>query len=167
MRSISIITKSILVVTALLVTRGAAHAESRWSRSVKAGAVQSMATKESEQRVSAAGTAVVHGTFYLSRTTCVGATDAFNVLLYVRQNGARFVVQDSGGMRFTGRGNRSGFSVSTRKLDRRSRISTTHEIAAGPVLSDYTANFRYTATLRRQIDGASCQSVFEGNLKVN
>lgn len=167
MRSISIITKSVLVVTALLVTRGAAHAENRWSSSVKGDAVHSMATKESAKRVSAAATAVVHGTFYLARTSCVGAADAFNVLLYVRQNGARFTVQDSGGMRFTGRGNGSGFSVSTRRIDRRSGISTTHQIAAGPVLSDYTANFRYTATLRRQIDGASCQSVFEGNLKVN
>jgi hypothetical protein len=168
MRSISIITKSILVVTtALLVARDTAHAESRWSRSVKAAPVQATATKASEQRVSAAGTAVVHGTFYLTSTSCVGAAEAFNVLLYVRQNGYRFTVHDSAGMRLTGRGNRAGFSVGTRKLDRRSGVTTTHEISAGPVLSDYTANFRYSATLRRKIDGASCQSIFEGNLKVN
>jgi hypothetical protein len=51
MGSISIIKKSILVVTALLVARDAAYAESKWSNSLKTTAVQSMGATRSEQRV--------------------------------------------------------------------------------------------------------------------
>lgn len=167
MRSISIITKAFLVATTVLATRGAAQAENIWAKTSKPTTAQAMSTKGSAQRVGAASTAVVHGTFYLVRTSCVGTSDAFNALLYVRQSGYRFSVQDSGGMKLSGRGNRTGFSVSTRKLDRRAGVTTTHVISAGPVLSDYTANFRYTATLRRNFDGATCQAVFEGTLQVN
>ena len=167
MSSISIITKSILVATALLVARDAAYAESKWSRSIKTNVMQSMGTQESAQRVNAAGTAVVAGTFYLTQTNCVGASDAFNAVLYVKQSGRRFTVQDSSGLRLTGQGNQRGFSVKARKFNFQSGIETTHSLSAGPVLTNYTANFRYTATLRRRLDGASCQSVFEGNLRVN
>ncbi len=167
MRSFSIFTKSILVATAVLVARDAAYASSKWSNSVKTAGVQSMATKESEQRVTAAGTAVVAGTFYLTQTNCIGAADAFNTVLYVKQSGRRFTVQDASGLRLTGHGNQRGFSVKARKFNFQSGIETTHSLSAGPVLTNYTANFRYTATLRRRLDGASCQSVFEGNLRVN
>jgi hypothetical protein len=167
MRSISIITKSILVVAALLVTRGAAHAETKWSKPIKADGVESMSEYKSGQRMSAAGTAVLHGTFYLTQTNCVGASDAFNTVLYVKQSGRRFTVQDSSGLRLTGRGSQRGFSVKARKFNFQSGIETNHVLSAGPVLANYTANFRYTATLRRRLDGASCQSVFEGNLRVN
>jgi hypothetical protein len=167
MGSISIIKKSILVVTALLVARDAAYAESKWSNSLKTTAVQSMGATRSEQRVNAAGTAVVAGTFYLTQTSCIGAADAFNTVLYVKQSGRRFTVQDSNGLRLRGRGSYRGFSVKARKFNFQSGIETTHSLSSGPVLSNYTANFRYTATLRRPLDGASCQSVFEGNLRVN
>lgn len=167
MRSISIITKSILVVTNLLVGRDAVHAESNWSNSVKTAGVHSMTTKDSEGRVNAAGAAVVAGTFYLTQTNCVGAADAFNTVLYVKQSGGRFTVQDASGLRLKGRGSYRGFSVKARKFNFQSGIETTHSISAGPVLMNYTANFRYTASLRRRLDGASCQSVFEGNLRVN
>ncbi len=167
MRSVSIITKTIFVAASILTTRSAALADTTWAKTSHPAKAQAMSQTSSGQRMSASSTAIVHGTFYLVSTSCVGTSDAFNALFSVRQSGYRFIVQDSGGMKLTGRGNRAGFSVSTRKLDRRAGVTTTHVISAGPVLSDYTANFRYTATLRRNVDGASCQAVFEGNLQVN
>ena len=167
MRHFNTIIKILIVAATVGVTEGMAKAESRWAESTKQLSAQATALDKKEHRVMAAGTAVVHGTFYLIRSSCVGTSDAFNALMYIRQKGSRFVVQDSAGMKLTGKGNHTGFSVKSRRLDRRSGIRTTHVISAGPVLSDYTANFRYTATLQRLTDGASCQVIFEGNLRVN
>jgi hypothetical protein len=167
MRFISSITKSILVATVVLFSRSAAHGESGWTTLAKGASAHSASNSNSDKGVKAAGTAVAQGTFYLIASTCSGTPDAFEALFYVRQSGSRFTVSDSAGLRLSGRGSRSGFKVSARRLDRRNGVSVTHSISAGPVLYDYTANFRYTATLRRLSDGAGCQAVFEGNMSIN
>lgn len=168
MRHLRIIIKSILIVVSLLETRGVAKADNLWaSVSRQPIASHALSSPKPHQGISASRAAIAHGTFFLVQTTCVGTPDIFNTALYVKQSGRKFSVQDSNGMRLTGRGKQRGFAVKGRSLDLRRGLTTSHVISAGPVFSDYTANFRYTATIRRVMDGSSCQAVFQGNLRIN
>lgn len=168
MRINSFITSCLLVTTAMLSIKNSARAETPWAKSPSSAKVQSMATKDSDSKVNSTGTAVVQGSFYLVATSCVGASDSFNALLYVNQRGSRFVVQDaSSGLRFKGRGSRRGFSVKAKVRNRTTGDNYALTLTAGPVLSDYTANLRYSAKVFNYRTGGVCSSVFEGDFQVN
>lgn len=167
MRPISSIIKGLLVVLVFLASHSLVHAQNRWTTPDTLVSAQTASASKAEKSIKAASTAVVQGTFYLVNSSCNGTADAFNALFYLKQRGTRFTLHDSAGLRLSGRGSRNGFQVSARRLDRRNGMRITHVISAGPVLYDYTANFRYTATLRRISDNASCQAVFEGTLNID
>jgi|GEM_PF-4229202 len=167
MRPISSIIKGLLVVLVFLASHRLVHAQNRWTTLNTGVSAQAASASKVGMTIKAASTAVVQGTFYLVSSSCNGTADRFNALFYVKQRGARFTLHDSAGLRLSGRGSRNGFQVSARRLDRRNGMSVTHTISAGPVLYDYTANFRYTATLRRMSDSASCQAIFEGTFNIS
>lgn len=168
--------KSLIVAAVLTLMSGQAFAQSSDSsldvtpiiESFRCEANAAVAGKVNAQPIrtqAASISSIVEGVFYLSSTTCVGASDSFNTRLNVKQSGRNFTVTDPAGLKLKGVGGARGFTVTKKIPNRTSGVTTFVEMSAGPVSSKATAKFRLSMTLRNT-SGAQCQSVFTGTLNV-
>lgn len=116
--------------------------------------------------------ATVSGTLFLTETTCIGASDRFDITLSAtpapkESTSRRLRIDDPArGLVYTGFGGTRGFAMSKKRFVPATQAFITYVLAAGPRLADSTANFRYSATFRHRYSNATCKTVFEGNLRV-
>ncbi len=171
--------KSLLMTALLLLSTNVAAADNLAARLSHDSVVQSFELHGVAAEISAKAAVVAttistkaavmyvaEGTFYLTSTTCGGAKNSFFTRLLVTQNGRNFTVKDPVGEKLKGKGTRGGFRVTSSKTNGATGITTFLELTAGPISRNRTANFRFSGSLHRKSDGASCQSVFDGTLRL-